>query len=204
MQVLVIGAADQVAELGPLPEGFLLLSHPGELAHGHFDLVIDFKFEPAAAAYPPTLPTDTTIVVAALAATLAELPPGYVRINAWPGFLQGSVVEACAAGIVEKQKAEAVFAQMGKQVAWVPDVPGMISARVVAAIINEAYFALSEGVASRQDIDTAMKLGTAYPYGPFAWAEKIGLPRVAALLHKMAEADARYQPCPLLIQEAAA
>ena len=48
-----------------------------------------------------------------------------------------------------------------------PDIPGFISARVVSMIINEAYFALEEEVSSKEEIDTAMKLGTNYPYGPF-------------------------------------
>src|ERR1700710_2457559 len=47
--------------------------------------------------------------------------------------------------------------------------------RVVAMIINEAYYALDAGVSSKESIDLAMKLGTGYPYGPFEWADRIGL-----------------------------
>ena len=52
-------------------------------------------------------------------------------------------------------------------------------------IINEAFIALREGVSTKEEINTAMKLGTNYPYGPFEWAGKIGIERVNALLDKL-------------------
>ena len=61
-------------------------------------------------------------------------------------------------------------------------------------IINEAYFARDENVSSEADIDTAMKLGTNYPYGPFEWCKKIGVERVFNLLEKLAETDKRFTP----------
>jgi 3-hydroxybutyryl-CoA dehydrogenase len=69
-------------------------------------------------------------------------------------------------------------------------------------IINEAAFALMEGVASAEDIDTAMKLGTNYPLGPLEWADRIGLDQVLAVLEGLqAEyGDDRYRPAPLLRQ----
>jgi 3-hydroxybutyryl-CoA dehydrogenase len=69
-------------------------------------------------------------------------------------------------------------------------------------IINEAYLALGEQVSSREDINTAMKLGTNYPFGPFEWAERIGPARVARLLTKLSESQPRYAPAPLLLKEA--
>ncbi|MBU6428846.1 MAG: 3-hydroxybutyryl-CoA dehydrogenase [Cyanobacteria bacterium REEB65] len=59
---------------------------------------------------------------------------------------------------------------------------GPISSRIVAMIVNEAFFALGEGVASESDIDLAMRLGTNYPEGPLAWARRLGLPKVARVL----------------------
>ena len=60
----------------------------------------------------------------------------------------------------------------------VADQAGLITARVICMIINEAYYTLEEGTASREDIDLAMKLGTNYPYGPFEWGELIGVKNV--------------------------
>jgi 3-hydroxybutyryl-CoA dehydrogenase len=75
---------------------------------------------------------------------------------------------------------------------------------VIASIINEAFFALQENVSTREDIDTAMKLGTNYPYGPFEWAERIGLMRIYGLLDALCRQHGRYLPAPLLKQTALA
>jgi 3-hydroxybutyryl-CoA dehydrogenase len=79
----------------------------------------------------------------------------------------------------------------------------MITARVLATIINEAYYTLGAQVSTREEIDIAMKLGTSYPYGPFEWAAKIGLARIYELLAELSRDDKRYVPAPLLAQEAA-
>ncbi|MBI4716288.1 MAG: 3-hydroxybutyryl-CoA dehydrogenase [Planctomycetes bacterium] len=75
---------------------------------------------------------------------------------------------------------------------------GYIFTRILAAIINEAGWALAEGVASASDIDTAMVLGTNYPLGPLAWWEKIGPRTVRGALKALNEmhADGRYAPAP--------
>lgn len=82
----------------------------------------------------------------------------------------------------------------------VQDQPGLITARVIAMIINEAYFTLEEKTASKEDIDLAMKLGTGYPYGPFEWCERIGKRNVVRLLQAVYDqsGDARYQVCKML------
>jgi 3-hydroxybutyryl-CoA dehydrogenase len=67
----------------------------------------------------------------------------------------------------------------------VKDEVGMVTPRIVCMIINEAYEALQQGVASREDIDLSMKLGTNYPYGPFEWGERIGLDNVRRLLRAL-------------------
>jgi 3-hydroxybutyryl-CoA dehydrogenase len=70
-------------------------------------------------------------------------------------------------------------------------------------IINEAFYTVQEGTATRQDIDLAMKLGTNYPYGPFEWCERIGIRHVYELLQAMYDdtRDERYKVCPLLKKE---
>jgi len=64
------------------------------------------------------------------------------------------------------------------------------------------YFTLAEEVSSKQETDIAMKLGTNYPYGPFEWAEKIGLKNILALLQQLGKEQQRYQPAALLEKEA--
>ena len=93
-----------------------------------------------------------------------------------------------------KEKTERIFDRLNKKTEWVPDEPGFITARVISMIINEAWFALEEGVSTIEEIDTAMKLGTNYPYGPFEWANQIGLKNVYALLHKLNKNHSRYCP----------
>ncbi len=76
----------------------------------------------------------------------------------------------------------------------------MVSPRIVCMIINEAYFTLQEGTANKEDIDKGMKLGTAYPHGPFEWCNLIGIENVYTILKGMAEDthDERYKICSLL------
>jgi 3-hydroxybutyryl-CoA dehydrogenase len=83
---------------------------------------------------------------------------------------------------------------------------GWIVARVLSALINEAYFALGEGVATPDGIDTAMRLGTNYPKGPIAWGDDIGLPLVLESLLALEEwyRDGRFAPAPRLRARAAA
>lgn len=141
------------------------------------------------------------VIVNAVSTELSELPENFVRINGWPTFLKRTIMEASCRDEKIKEIAENLFACFNKKTEWVPDVPGFVSARVVSMIINEAYFALEENVSSKPEIDTAMKLGTNYPYGPFEWAEKIGLQKVYELLTALEKTNARYQPCALLKKE---
>lgn len=122
-----------------------------------------------------------------------------LRINAWSGFLQRPVWEL--AGIVD-ENIKLIAEQLNKKITVVADEPGLVAARVIAMIINEAYFALGDEVSTKNEIDTAMKLGTNYPHGPFEWAAAIGIKNIYALLQKLSETDIRYQPADLLIKEA--
>jgi 3-hydroxybutyryl-CoA dehydrogenase len=79
----------------------------------------------------------------------------------------------------------------------------MVSPRVVAMIVNEAWFTWEEGVATKEDIDTAMKLGTNYPYGPFAWGALIGLDKIVSLLQTLGRENPRYESAASLLKEIA-
>ncbi len=124
-----------------------------------------------------------------------KLPSNFGRINGWPGFLERSVWEvATNAG----SDAEIVFRALEWEVSFVKDEPGLVTARVLSMIINEAYFALDENVSTKNEIDLAMKLGTNYPIGPFEWADKIGIDNIYHLLKKLSETNKRYLIAPLL------
>jgi 3-hydroxybutyryl-CoA dehydrogenase len=127
----------------------------------------------------------------------------YIRINAWNGFLTRSIVEAAGGGRESRKQAEGILQVLGWKFIWAPDEPGMISARILSMVVNEAYFALGEGISSRDEIDTAMRLGTNYPYGPFEWGQKIGIGEIYILLNKLQQQSAnRYAVAPLLEQDA--
>ena len=142
-----------------------------------------------------------TVIINSVVDTLKETHPSFVRINGWPTFLQTEIVEGSYLDEKGREEAERAFSIFGKKVEWVPDEPGFITPRVISSIINEAYYALSEDVSSAPEVDTAMKLGTAYPYGPFEWSEKIGLQNIVTLLNKLSTHEHRYKPCELLEQE---
>lgn len=141
------------------------------------------------------------VIINSVIDTLAglNLPANFYRINGWPGFLKRNVYEI--AGTANKE-IESIFKAPDIKINFVNDEPGFISARVIAMIINEAYFALEDDVSSKAEIDTAMKLGTNYPFGPFEWASQIGLKNVWALLQKLYLTDSRYKPSQVLIAEA--
>lgn len=129
-----------------------------------------------------------------------ELP--FIRINAWPTFLHRNIIEWTILPQQPVEKIKDIFTKLGWNHQLVPDITGMISARVVAAIINEAYFTLEQGVSTKEEIDTAMKLGTHYPYGPFEWAELIGIKNIFELLDALQKEDSRYETAPALIAAA--
>ncbi len=125
--------------------------------------------------------------------TLSEInaAKNIIRINLWPGFAEKELWEI--AGEINIETA-AVLKNLHKRYITVNDEPGFVSSRIIAMIINEAYFAKDENVSTEADIDTAMKLGTNYPYGPFEWCKKIGINKVYNLLEKLAEIDERFVP----------
>ncbi|HMU44710.1 MAG TPA: 3-hydroxyacyl-CoA dehydrogenase family protein [Chitinophagaceae bacterium] len=142
------------------------------------------------------------IVINAVNVPANDLPEFFIRINGWPGFLGNQLIEASSSTKSSRKETEDIFITLGKKIEWVDNRPGFISARVISMIINEAYLALDENVSSKEDIDTAMKLGTNYPFGPFEWAQKIGLKNIHSLLETLSVFDLKYKPAALLTKEA--
>ncbi len=141
------------------------------------------------------------IIINSVNDTLAEINSSFVRINGWSTFLSANIIEASCLQESNKSASEQSFTVFGKSIEWLPDLPGFVTPRVISMIINEAYFALAEGVSTPDEIDMAMKLGTAYPFGPLEWGAKIGLQNIVTLLEKLSAKQPRYEPCELLMQE---
>lgn len=139
-----------------------------------------------------------TVFVSSMLMTSATIGQPFIRINAWPGMLGRSLLELASGDTESANSGLTCLQSLGWKATVAPDIPGFITARIIASVINEAFFTLASEVSTRDDIDTAMKLGTNYPFGPFEWSEKIGLQRVYDLLQTMAGSDSRYAPCPLI------
>ncbi len=141
------------------------------------------------------------------AGSLTALDPGGAAV----GFHALSPLSACR--LVELTRgrdsassaasaAERFFATLGKHTAWVGDAPGLVLARIVCQLVNEAAFALAEGIGSAADVDAGMVHGLNYPRGPLEWADAIGLDHVLAVLDGLysERREERYRAAPLLRQ----
>jgi 3-hydroxybutyryl-CoA dehydrogenase len=201
MQIVVKASAQQQKAFSskPLPANSQVYWYGSDDLPEKADLWFDLCYEDDGPAF--TELADTIVLANAVLTTTDALPNNYVRINAWNGFLERPVTEIAAGKHADTVKT--VMDKLGWPVTLVPDVPGMISARIIAMIINEAFFAWGDEVSSKTDIDTAMKLGTNYPYGPFEWCEKIGIHKIHELLTILSKEDERYNPAPALIAEVA-
>ena len=210
MQLVVLSNDELKEEL--LAQGsdgkaeFTWISSPGEFAlHQHADGYIDLLFDNTAERVSLLARLSAKpVIVNSVVATLTSMNAPFIRINAWPGFLKRSLVEASYKNDNIKEQAERIFSFLNKKTEWIIDQPGFVTARVIAMIINEAYFALGEDVSTKEEIDAAMILGTNYPYGPFEWCSKIGIKNVYRLLSELSGIKARYQPAVLLEKEALA
>ena len=98
------------------------------------------------------------------------------------------------------EAAQSLAARLGKTAVAVADSPGFVVNRMLVPMINEAVYALAEGLASAEEIDLAMKLGLSHPIGPLALADLIGIDVCLDVMDVMYRefSDSKYRPCPLL------
>ncbi len=168
---------------------------PALSADCYFDLLFDEK--------GPSFPNikEQPVFVNSVISNSRQFSDNVIRINGWNTFFNRDILELVANKEQIERFVKPVLGNLGWKFQTVQDTPGMIAARVVAMVINEAYFALGDAISSKLEIDIAMKLGTNYPFGPFEWAEKIGVRKIYELLVKLAELDIRYTPAPTLENE---
>jgi 3-hydroxybutyryl-CoA dehydrogenase len=200
MKVIVVANVEQEEEIiskntNPEVDLVFLKSFPESGAHENSDAFFFLTGNEIGAGME--FFTDKPVFINSVLETLEQkkLPNNFSRINGWPGFLQRQTWEVASN---KKSISAKIFEDLGWDVVFVKDEPGLVAARVISMIINEAFFALGEGVSTMDEINLAMKMGTNYPYGPFEWQEKIGLQNIYQLLRILSEKDKRYSVSPLL------
>jgi 3-hydroxybutyryl-CoA dehydrogenase len=152
-------------------------------------------------------PDDPNVLVCILCVdgSLAELDlrGTAVGFHALPPLEDSRVVELTwshGASEGNAMRADAFFRSLGKHVERVRDAPGLVLGRIVCQLVNEAAFAVSEGVATAADVDIAMRHGYNWPRGPLEWADTIELDQLLATLDALHEElrEERYRAAPLL------
>ncbi|MBA2500049.1 MAG: hypothetical protein H0V30_10015 [Chitinophagaceae bacterium] len=176
------------------------VSEPGEFSQIKADVYIDmlFEFESNRVGLLKTL--SAPVMINDVSFPIKDIGTQFIRFNGWSTFLDKPVIEASCMDDL-KEKATGIFKVLDKKAAWVSDTPGFITPRIISMIINEAYYALGDGVSTKSEIDIAMKLGTGYPYGPFEWSKLIGLKSINELLQQLMKLDKKYSPAPALTKE---
>ena len=143
-----------------------------------------------------------SITKIAAATTRPDKVIGMHFMNPVPVMTLVEVIRGIATSDETYRRVEELSKKMGKTPIEVNDYPGFISNRVLMPMINEAIFALYEGVATPEAIDGVMKLGMNHPMGPLTLADFIGLDVCLAILRVLEEGfgDPKYRPCPLLVK----
>lgn len=187
----------------PIPEGCRItwLDHLPESPETiHADLLIDLLFDND----PQRI---EWLRNPAFGSVLADwhqlLDEPFVTINGWAGFLGSTLIEALSTDPLTMQRAEGMMARIGRRIEWT-SAKAMTGQRIVSGIINEAFLTLEEATADEEGVDTAMKLGTNYPYGPFDWAYRIGYKKVVSMLTQLCAENPGYTVSILLKEKALA
>ncbi|MFH5923517.1 3-hydroxybutyryl-CoA dehydrogenase [Roseomonas xinghualingensis] len=151
------------------------------------------------------LATNTSSIPITRLAAATDRPARFIGMhfmNPVPVMKLVEVIRGIATDESTYQAVEALARRMGKTTATSEDFPGFIVNRILLPMINEAVYALHEGVGDVVSIDTGMKLGTNQPMGPLELADFIGLDTCLSIMQVLHEgmADSKYRPCPLLVK----
>ena len=164
-------------------------------------------FRRADAVLPPEaiLASNTSSIPIATLAAATSRPERVIGMHFFNPVPVLKLVEVIRAVETSDETVAAVVAlaeDLGKVPAQARDFPGFVSNRILMPFVNEAAYALMDGVAEAEAIDTIAKLGFAHPIGPLALADLIGLDTCVAIMEVLHEGlcDPKYAPCPLLVQ----
>jgi 3-hydroxybutyryl-CoA dehydrogenase len=149
------------------------------------------------------LASNTSSIPIKTLAAITERPDKVIGMHFFNPVPVLKLVEVVRAPQTSDETAEAIVAfaeELGKVPAQANDFPGFVSNRILMPFINEAVWALHDGVAEAEAIDTIAKLGFAHPMGPLALADLIGLDTCVAIMEVLHQGfgDDKYAPCPLL------
>jgi 3-hydroxybutyryl-CoA dehydrogenase len=170
---------------------------------GPAELVVDAGVEPATA-----LPGGAPLLLLCAGSSLAARgEPGAIGYHLLPPLDECRLVELTrppSAQPFAAEAAESFFGRLGFAGEWVDDAPGLVLGRIVCQLVNEACFAVGEGVGSEEDVDAGLTLGLNHPRGPFAWCEAIGIRQVCATIDALwrERREERYRLAPLLRRRA--
>ncbi len=214
MNIIVVGSKEQADIIkAKLKEDHTLL-FSGFVSESHLekaDVVFDFSTEenPEALEQYINYP-EMAVFLNAVTFSLAEQAVYQSKVecklfgfNGHPTFIERDLLEVSMYNGEDRNYLESLMNELDLAVEVVDDCVGMVTPRIIAMIINEAYYTVMEGTATKEDIDLGMKLGTNYPMGPFEWAAKWGVHNVYEVLDALFEdtKDERYKICPLLKKE---
>ena len=198
------GAGTLVAILGdgPLADGLRACARSAgyELREGGpAELVVDARLHPLD---PP--PGGAPLLVLCAAGSLAARgEPGAFGFHLLPPLDGSRLVELTRLPTAQPFAADAAdefFNRLGFATEWVGDAPGLVLGRIVCQLVNEACFAVGEGIGSEEDVDAGLTLGMGHPRGPFAWCEAIGMEHVCTTIDALwrERREERYRLAPLL------
>ena len=151
------------------------------------------------------LATNTSSISITKLAAVTKRPDQVIGMhffNPVPVMALVEVVRGMATSDATFAAVQSLAVQLGKAPVEVNDAPGFVSNRVLMPLINEAAFAVMEGVATAEAVDQVFKLGMAHPMGPLTLADFIGLDVCVDILRVLHEGfgDPKYRPCPLLVR----
>jgi len=207
MNILVVGHESQAAEcrqkLGETHH-YQIAAQPTSDSISRAEVIFDFLLEEDSLKRYAKLQTPVFLnIVFTTLASLKKKNPDLLTVFGFcgmPTFFNRELLEVSLRSTNQRTDLEKICQLLSTDFAVVDDRVGLVTPRIICMIINEAYYTVQEGTASRADIDLAMKLGTNYPLGPFEWCNKIGIEHVYHLLDTVYNDthDERYKICALL------